>query len=242
MSKLNDDLYLTPVTFTGIFGSMVLNLVVIADPKKGLTLVDTSMPGHIGAIEEALAADGFKIEDIKQIIITHQDVDHIGSLAHVKNASGAKVIAHSIEVPFIEGKQRSVKYPSQERFDQNPGMQEMFEAIARAPVDQVVEDGEVLDLAGGVRVIHTPGHTLGHISLFLERSKILITGDALTSAEGQLRGFGEGATPDHPTAIESVKKLASLSEVNAIVTYHGGLVSDDPLGQLQRVARELSNA
>lgn len=221
---------------------MVLNLALIVDSTGGLTLVDTSMPGHIGAVEEAIAAEGFRIADLEQIILTHQDVDHIGSLAAIKGASGATVIAHSIEAPYIEGKQKLYKYPSQERLDQNPGMKEMFDQIGFAPVDKLVEDGDLLDLSGGIRIIHTPGHTPGHISLFLERSKTLISGDVLTSADGQLSGPSVGATPDFPLAIESVKELAALPEVNAIVTYHGGVVTDDAHGQLRRLAASLATA
>ncbi|AIE83685.1 MBL fold metallo-hydrolase [Fimbriimonas ginsengisoli] len=236
---MNDDLYVIPVTFVGPLGSMVLNLALIVGPDRDTTLVDASMPGHVDEVAAALAADGFSMDDLRQIVVTHQDVDHIGSLAAIKIRSCATVIAHSIEAPYIEGKERLVKYPSQERLDQNPGMKEIFDQIGFAPVDRLVEDGDLLEIGGGTRVIHTPGHTPGHISLFLERSKTLISGDALTSADGQLAGPSVGATPDYSTAVESVKKLAALPEVNAIVTYHGGLVTDDPLGQLRRVAASL---
>ncbi len=237
--KVNDDLYVIPVTFTGSLGSMVLNLSLIVDPN-GATLVDASMPGHIEGVVAALAVEGFAVEDLRQIILTHQDVDHIGSLAAIKNRSGAIAIAHSVEVPYIEGKMKLVKYPSQDRLDQNPGMKEVFDQIGFAPVDKQVEDGDVLEMGGGSRVIFTPGHTPGHMSLYLERSKTLITGDALTSENGILDGPGQRATPDWDTAIESVKKLAELPEVKAIVTYHGGLVTDDPLGQIHRVLRSLT--
>ena len=238
--KVNDDLYVIPVTFAGPLGSMVLNLSLIVDPIQGSSLVDASMPDHIEVVASTLAADGFAIEDLKQIIVTHQDIDHIGSLAAIKERSGATVLCHPTEAPYIEGKTKLAKYPTQERFDQNPGMKEVFDRVGFAPVDRLVEDGEFLDLAGGARVIFTPGHTPGHICLFLERSKTLIAGDALASENGLLEGPNVRGTPDFSLAIESVKKLAALPEVNAIVTYHGGLVTEDPLGQLRRVANSLS--
>jgi len=239
--RVNDDLHIIPVTFVGQLGSMLLNLSLISDPAGGLILVDTSMPGHIETVAAALAADGFSIKNLSHIVLTHQDIDHIGSLADIKAASGAEAVAHSVEAPYIEGKKKLAKYPSQERLDQNPGIKEMFDKIGFAPVDRLVEDGDVLDVAGGVRIIYTPGHAPGHISLYLERSKALITGDALVSDNGRLGPPGLGATPDYPTAIKSVQKLAALPEVSAIVAYHGGLVTDDPRGQLQRVADELTS-
>ena len=101
-------------------------------------------------------------------------------------------------------------------------------------MDERLEDGERLDPAGGIRVIFTPGHTPGHLSLYLENSKILISGDALTSQDGTLNGPNPVMTLDRQTAGESVRKLAEL-DVQTIVCYHGGVVSDDASGQLRRV-------
>ncbi|HLK17037.1 MAG TPA: MBL fold metallo-hydrolase, partial [Fimbriimonadaceae bacterium] len=86
-------------------------------------------------------------------------------------------------------------------------------------------------------VIATPGHTLGHASLYLTRTRTLISGDALTSSEGTLNGPMEMATPDMATARASVRRLAEI-EVKQIVTYHGGLVDHDATGQLRRLAAE----
>jgi len=216
---------------------MILNLSLVVLPGLRATLVDASMPNHLTEVQAALAADGFSPGDIGQIIVTHHDIDHIGSLAQLAAASGAIILAHPDEAAYISGAQKMVKYPSEEVLAQDPKRKEVFDQVGFAPVDQLIEDGEIV--GGGVRVIATPGHCPGHISLFVEGSKILIAGDALTSIDGRLAGPGVRATPDMPTAIKSVRKLASLPEVSAIVTYHGGLVTDDPLGQLQRVADEL---
>jgi glyoxylase-like metal-dependent hydrolase (beta-lactamase superfamily II) len=197
------------------------------------------MPNHLTEVQTALAADGFSPGDIGQIIVTHHDIDHIGSLAQIAAANRATILAHSVEAPYIAGAKKMVKYPSEEVLAQDPRRKEVFDQIGFAPVDKLVEDGEII--CGGVRVIATPGHSPGHISLFVEGSKILIAGDALTSENGRLAGPGVRATPDMSTAAKSVRKLASLSEVAAIVTYHGGLVTDDPLGQLRRVADELEH-
>jgi len=216
---------------------MVMNLSLIVLPGYRATLVDASMPNHATEVQAALAADGFSPGDIGQIIVTHHDIDHIGSLAQIAAANGATILAHPVEAPYITGAKKMVKYPTEEILAQDPKRKEVFDQIGFAPVDQLIEDGEIL--CGGIRVIATQGHCPGHISLFVERSKILISGDALTSAEGKLAGPGVRATPDMPAAIKSVRRLAGLPEVAAIVTYHGGLVTDDPLGQLKRVADEL---
>lgn len=235
--KVNEDLYLLPIDVSVGDWKSVLNLSLIVDPVHGSVLVDTAIPNKAEAIGEALKEAGLTLGDVRHVVITHQDVDHIGSLGAVKKATGADVYAHSVEIPYIDGRTRMVKYPSPEVLAQNPTRKALFENLEFVPVEHAVEDGQVLDFAGGVRVIFTPGHTPGHISLFLERSKVLITGDAMVSADGKLTGLNEPATPDLPTAYASIRKMAEeLPEISAILCYHGGLVTDDPVGQLRGVA------
>lgn len=231
--RVNDDLLVLELPL----GEWIMNLSVILDPVKGHTLVDTGVPGQAALILEKLAEEGISPNDLKQILITHQDIDHIGSLKALKEATGAEVLALDVEIPYIDGTLPSPKRPSPERLEQNPGLKAMLDALERSSVDVPLKDGEVLDLAGGVTVIATPGHTLGHISLYLNRTRTLITGDALTSSEGKLSGPMEMATPDMVSAKESVRKLARL-DVEQIVAYHGGLVDKDANEQLRRVAAE----
>ncbi len=218
-------------------GEWIMNLSVILDAEKGSTLVDTGVPGQAELILEKLAAEGISPSDLKRILITHQDIDHIGSLKALKEATGAEVLALDVEVPYIEGTLESPKRPSPERLEQNPGLKAMLDALERSTVDVALNDGDVLDLAGGVTVIATPGHTFGHISLYLNRTRTLISGDALTSSEGTLGGPMQQATPDMATAKESVRRLAEL-DVKQIVAYHGGLVDHEADAQLRRVAAE----
>ena len=76
-----------------------------------------------------------------------------------------------------------------------------------------------------------PNFTPGHLSLYLERPKVLIAGDALTAEGGRLNGPNPSATPDVDEAARSVSRLAEL-DVETIVCYHGGVVGDDADGQL----------
>jgi glyoxylase-like metal-dependent hydrolase (beta-lactamase superfamily II) len=148
------------------------------------------------------------------------------------------VLAHPADAPYIEGSQRPLK-PSPEMLEQRPQMREVLERLEPVGIDEYVEDGTRLDLAGGTRVISTPGHTPGHISLYIERSKVLIAGDALTAERGSLNGPNLSMTLEMRTAIQSVRRLADL-EIDTIVCYHGGVVSEDANGQLRRVIQEAS--
>lgn len=210
----------------------ILNACAIVD-EHGLILVDTGMPGMLGAIEAELAQAGYNLGDIRHILITHHDADHIGSLAAVVEATGAQVMALETEVPYITGELPPQKRPTPGQIaamlaDPNTPTQMRTYLQMQLPtgrVDRVLHDGELLPFAGGVRVVATPGHTRGHTSYYLQRSKTLISGDALTAPEGHLAGPMPRATPDILTALASVRKLAAL-EVDAIVTYHGGLVEN----------------
>jgi glyoxylase-like metal-dependent hydrolase (beta-lactamase superfamily II) len=231
--KVNDELYVLEILMDP--DGPIMNLSLIRDLDHGLTLVDTALPGQIDLIEIALKQEGFSPEEIKKIVITHQDMDHVGCLHALKERTRATVYAYVDEVLYIDGTLTPIKFPTAERLAQNPNMAEKMKHYKPLPVDEAVQDGHVLEKSAGAVVVATPGHTPGHMSLYLPRTKTLIAGDALTSDSGALNGPLERATPDMGLAMESVRKLAEL-DVESIVCYHGGLVVDDALGQLKRVA------
>jgi glyoxylase-like metal-dependent hydrolase (beta-lactamase superfamily II) len=215
-----------------------LNLTLIVDEENGTTLVDAGLPDQTEAIGAALVEAGIGVRDLRRIIFTHQDLDHVGSGAALVRQSGARVLAHSADAPYIEGRLRPLK-PTPEMLEQRPQMREVLERLEPVGVDEQVENGSRLDLAGGTQVIFTPGHTPGHISLYLEGSKVLVAGDALTADRGYLNGPNPLATLDMRTAMQSVKRLAYL-DVDTIVCYHGGVVSEGANEQLRRVIQEAS--
>jgi glyoxylase-like metal-dependent hydrolase (beta-lactamase superfamily II) len=231
--RVADDVYMLPIPRGSREAEGFLNLTLILDEENGHTLVDTGLPGQEEAIASALADAGIGVRDLERIIFTHQDLDHVGSGAALVRQSGARALAHAVEAPYVEGELKPLK-PTPEMLEQRPQMREMLQRLEPVGVDELLEDGERLDLAGGTRVIFTPGHTPGHTSLYLERSKALVAGDALTAEEGRLNGPNPPVTLDTDEAARSVRRLAEL-DVETIVCYHGGLVSEDTNGQLRRV-------
>ncbi|HEU5011651.1 MAG TPA: MBL fold metallo-hydrolase [Roseiflexaceae bacterium] len=236
--KLNDDVYVLPLPMARGDQTVYFNASLLLDASNGAALVDTGLPGQSDAIAAALAEAGVQIGDLKRIILTHQDIDHVGSLHDLVQASGARVLASAVETPFIDGTELP-RFARPEILAQRPDMRAVAERFQPTHVDEQLQDGARLDLAGGARIVFTPGHTPGHMCLYLERSKTLIAGDALTASEGRLHGPSPDATQDMAQAAQSVQKLAAL-DVATIVCYHGGVVDEDANEQLRRVAQELN--
>ena len=105
----------------------------------------------------------------------------------------------------------------------------IFNNIPHVEVKRTLKDNERLSFCGGIRVIHTPGHTPGHICLYHEESKTLIAGDELNVMDGQLTGPNKRTMNEEDTkmAINSLKKLEEY-DIENVISYHGGLFNNNP--------------
>ena len=234
--RLNDDVHVLPLPMTLDGATRALNVSLVLDAERGATLIDAGLPGQLDAIVAGLADAGLGVRDVRRVVLTHQDFDHVGSAPDLVAATGARVLAHAPEAPFIDGSQLA-RFWRPEVLAARPQFRELAEQVRPVPVDEPLENGARLDVAGGVRLVASPGHTVGHACVYLERSRTLIAGDALTATDGRLQGPAPGATEDMNVAMSSVRALAEL-DVRAIVCYHGGVVDDDAAGQLHRLAAE----
>lgn len=219
-----------------------INPVLFNDGKR-IMLVDTGMPWHFSGLKARLASLGVHPDALGSILLTHQDIDHISNAHDLREMSGARVKAHPDDVPFIQGEQPLIKLTAAFMERVLPMMPEAAREPARAVfsnpssvvVDQPLNDGEVIPIGSGVQVIHTPGHTPGHISLYVPSEALLIAGDALRVENGQLIGPGKQRTLDIAQAMASVRKLAAL-KIDKILCYHGGLFGRDAGQRLREIA------
>ena len=195
-----------------------------------VVLIDAALPGQTDALRDAVKQAGYSLEDITKVILTHQDLDHIGS-AKTLSGMGAEILAHELETPFIQGDKTSIRLSDMEsRFDSLSEAERAFYDRAKkgAPyffvnVEKQLKDSDLLDLCGGIRILHTPGHTPGHIAVLLEESNILVVGDAANIANGKLVGADPQYTRDIGQAGESFDKIKSC-DPTSVVCYHGGSI------------------
>jgi len=187
------------------------NILLIVEEK--LTLIDTGHRGSAPQIFEYIGQLGRKPEEISLIILTHNHIDHVGGLAELKQVTHARVSIHKTDI----GERKNL--PSARPED----------------IDIRLEGGEMLDLLGGLEVIHTPGHTPGSISLFSAANRLLIVGDAVRKRRDNLGLPFRTASFDLMQAVASIKKMSRL-DLDILCFGHGLPLTDGARAKLQELA------
>jgi glyoxylase-like metal-dependent hydrolase (beta-lactamase superfamily II) len=198
-----------------------------------LFLVDSGFPGQFSDLCAAIESAGFSPDDIDAIVFTHQDLDHIGTAKTFKEAyPNITMICHSAERERIDGTKMPIKLEQRlQNVKDEAEKREVEEFISRTStlsvaIDRTVEDGEAIGCADAVAIL-IPGHTMGHICIYIPSEKLLIAGDALNIAEGgSLTGPNPVHTLDIALATESLQKLKEY-DIDKVLCYHGGLYEGD---------------
>lgn len=182
------------------------------ETDSGLILLDAGFPHTLDQLESGLADSAYGLADVELVLLTHHDGDHAAGLSALLSRTDALVAAHREEAPYVDGRAFPIKTPDDA---------DRYEPV---PVDVELVGGESIRTAvGPMELLHTPGHSPGHLAAYLPDARVLIAADAMVS-EGGLSGPNEAYTPDMETATESVGVLADL-DVETVVCYHGGPVS-----------------
>ena len=142
---------------------------------EALTLVDAGLPGDGRKILGYIRRIARSPTELARIIVTHSHPDHTGPLKGLSQTTGAIVMAHRSDTRYSEKtNSRWLYYPGQP-----PALSRHLRFLHRIPAHELLEDGQLLPVLGGLRVMHTPGHTPGSVCLYLEEQKVLFTGDTL---------------------------------------------------------------
>lgn len=199
-----------------------------------ITIVDTGPRWQRGRIRRAISELGRDPSEVERIVLTHAHFDHVGSLAAFKD-DGHRRHAHPVAAEVVRG----------DRQAQTVGWRPLawlyHHAVAwllqpRAEIDAALEDGDVLPVLGGLRVIHTPGHTDGHVSLLLEDQGVLLAGDVLQVRRGELVPpliFG-----DRADAVRSLARLATF-EFETLAPSHFAVERDQVRARVAELATSM---
>ena len=184
----------------------LINSFLVADDDGSLTLIDAGLKRAHKKVLAALAELGKAPEDVRRIVLTHAHSDHAGGLAGAKEATGATVLAHDRDAVYLQ--QGKPPHLDSSRLAGRI-MNHARGGFGKVEVGSTFQDGELLPIGGGLRVVHTPGHSPGHVSLLHEPTRVLITGDAIFNVRG-LRYSPATFCTDIKLSRDTADRLADL--------------------------------
>ena len=212
----------------------IVNICLVGDPDtKEFVLVDAGMPESadkiISVTEERFGANSRP----QAIILTHGHFDHVGAIIELIKYWKIPVFAHELELPYLTGKK---SYPKPDPTVEGGMIAKLSPIFPNEPINlgsqvEILPSNGSVPYMSGFRWIHTPGHTPGHVSLFREKDRALLAGDAFVTVkqeslykvltqEQEISGPPRYFTPDWEQAFKSVKKLEALRP-SVAVTGHG---------------------
>lgn len=210
----------------------IIHPVILRDDQR-LVLVDCGYIDSLPLLEAAFTAHSLSLSDLTHVIITHHDHDHVGTLAALKRRNPQmKVVTSRAEEAYLSGKLPALRLtqaraiqPSLSGEAAEAGLSFLSLLAQVEPVvpDQLVKEGDVLPFCGGCEILETPGHTRGHISLYIPAKQTLITGDAAVVADHTLHLANPQYAEDLASAETSLSRLIQVGAKH-LVCYHGGVI------------------
>lgn len=211
-------------------------------------LIDCGYEETSEELEHELKVLGVEPEDLTGVIITHDDHDHLGGLRFLKQRNkNLKVICGEHEEDSVSGKikserlvqaENSLNTIPEEYKEWALNFIEKLKKVQRFAVDEVFCDNAIFE--DELIAVHTPGHTKGHISLFLPKEKTVIAGDALVIENGEFNIANPAFTLDMQQALKSVEKIKNLNPCK-IICYHGGIMDKNVNEKLKTLLNKYKN-
>ena len=208
-----------------------LSFYVLKD-ATGLYLLDSGFIGGRRLLSHALRKRGWNREPVRGIIVTHGHLDHVLNVAAIAQEYSAWIAAPRIDADHYSGNARYCGWARVTGY---------LEAIGRAILpfkpfvpQRLLDDGDFLDVWHGLRAIHLPGHTLGHMGYYCERLKLLFSADLFASYRGAAH-FPPAIFNSKPDLMPASLATALRLDLAGIIPNHGDRVT--PEVHLQRLRR-----
>lgn len=218
----------------------------LIDDGNDLTLVDTLGEPHPFMILAAIRRMGRSIADLKRICLTHAHFSHLAGLVALKALSGAEIYAHPWEADIIAGQREAQRVPLLPRrpfrvyypFQLGASLGKGASGSGEGRFDGCSVDAHLGDqqLLGPLKVIHTPGHTPGHLAFWVESQGVLLAGDAIVTWPKVAGGWGS-FTLNKQEQRESLQRLAGYAPEKVGVG-HGGAIVNKTADVVKRLAHK----
>jgi len=195
---------------------------------EGITVIDAGLPGHWKDLQDELSALGRSLADVRGLVITHGDSDHLGFAERLRREAGVPVYVHRADAARAKGGDKPKTVMPAMRIGPTTGFfaYSLRKRGLRVPPLTAlteVEDGDVLPLPGAPRIISLPGHSPGSVAVLSPVARALFVGDALTTRHVTTGRKGAQAAPftDEPAeALESLERIAGI-EASWVLPGHG---------------------
>ncbi|AKN33417.1 hydrolase [Clostridium carboxidivorans P7] len=185
--KITDNVYALEST-KGSYAYIILG--------KETILVDTGQMWQGKGILKELSAMNIKLQDIKHIVLTHHDLDHVGNAHMLQKVTNAKLWAAKEDIPYIKG------------YKNRPGIKRIFSFLFRVRKPENVYAYNKDIRIGDIEIIATPGHTPGHVCILYK--DVLFAGDLVDSRKGQLRPY-PNMNWNKDELMKSIKSISNIS-------------------------------
>jgi glyoxylase-like metal-dependent hydrolase (beta-lactamase superfamily II) len=232
--RLAEDVWRLPTTPADMVNSFVL-----AEPDGSLTVVDAGLRGSgPRRIVAGIAALGKEPAGVRRILLTHAHPDHAGGAARLQHLTGASVQTHDDEAKWL----RAGRAPGGNRSTMVGSLLDRWRPkLEVCSVDETYSDNQLLDVAGGLRVLYTPGHTMGHCALLHERSGVLITGDALFNVFGRIGWSFRFFCTDFALSKQTAERLGD-ADYEVAAFSHGPELRRNARERIREFLRRKANA
>jgi glyoxylase-like metal-dependent hydrolase (beta-lactamase superfamily II) len=225
-------------------GSDLVNSYLVVD-GGGVTIIDAGLPGYWKLLDAELASMGKTVDDVRALVLTHGDTDHIGFAARLYREKGIAAYIHEADVDRAQLKVKKptfgwgpVKVGPLAGFLWYSGRHGGLRIRPAAEL-QTFADGDVLDVPGTPRIIHTPGHTPGSVTVHIPAVDALFLGDTMTTRNVLTGVTGPKPAPFTLQPKQAVESLDRIEAVDATWVLPGhGPAWDGGVREAVRLMRE----
>lgn len=223
---------------------------LVEEGPTDLTLIDTCFLKDVPKLETYLRDIDHSIEEINRIVLTHVHIDHTQAVNEIKKISGehSKIYSHWIEAGYLANNPKYHGPPSHEVVSQifqkyGISSEELIKRFGSFEQEQIIVDHTLKDgdmVGTKLQVIHTPGHTPGHISLYYEKERIIFGADSLFKSVMDINGLyvpPSQVSIDQATAAISAYRLSQIKCDKLLLAHQDSPILEGAQDAIERAAR-----